>query len=325
MRGKNVVLISKEDFAGSGYRMVESINLYSCNNVQYVRLIPQPMSFPKLPSVFYICDGGYNINRPNLDDLNKVIEKADILHFKGDYLPIKKYFPLINIPKNIPKIITVGGMYFRRGKSIIADELDPLSKYVKLTQYRSALTADLNYPEYKGHFTQHPIDIDNMKYSWHKNNKIVIAHAPTNEIKKGTIIFLQAIKKLNNKNIEIDIIKDTPYYECLKRISKASLFFDQCLFEAYGNASIEAMSMGIPLITRLTDKAISQSEGKLENTPIIRCDDTPESIIDAINRALDMDLKDISIKTREFCEKTYSYEIVGRMWDKIYHSEELIK
>jgi len=320
MRGKNIVLITREDFAGSGYKLTEAINLYSCNNVQYVRLLPQQMSFPKLPSVFYISETGFSINRPNLNDLNKVIERADILHFKGDYLPTPQYYPIISIPENIPKIITTGGIYFRRGKSIIADEVAAIKEYIKYSQYRSALTADLNYPEFEGHYTQHPIDVEKINYSWHKNNKIVIAHAPTSKLKKGTHIFLDAINKLNNKYIEIDIISNAPHEECLKRMGQSTIFFDQCLFESYGNATIEAMAMGIPVITSLSDNAIAQSEGKLTNTPIIRCDDSVESIINAINIALDSDLKKLSLKTREFCESFHSYQTVGEMWNNIYQS-----
>lgn len=325
MPGKNVLLISREDFAASGYKMVEAINLNTFHNVQYIRLIPSPMdTLGRLPSIFHFLDGEFKIHRNNLNDLNVLINRADILHFKGDYPPVPSYFPIIDIPADIPKIVTVGGMFFRRGDSVIAKPVREIKEYLNNTAYRSALTADLNYPEYQGHFTQHPIDISRYHYSWHESPNITIAHAPTSRAKKGTALFLDAIrilKKDNDIKINVDLIENVSHQECISRIAKASLFFDQCLFESYGNATVEALALGIPTITRISNEAIRQSEGKFNSSlPIIRCDNNVESIVAALRLALDSDLKDISIKSRQWCENFHSYEVVGKMWNNIYQT-----
>ena len=140
------------------------------------------------------------------------MEDADILHFKGDFPPTKEFYP-IDIPKK-PTIMTVHGTFFRRGDTNIAQPVCDIKEYLK-ADVRTFGSPDLNYPEYDGIMTQLPCR--RFKNYWKNSEVPIIAHSPIWGSKKGTTILIEACDRLKEKGykLELDIIKDVPYKECL--------------------------------------------------------------------------------------------------------------
>lgn len=314
-----IALISRFDYCGSGYRMAEAINLNTYNHVQYFRLIPDGMNFKRTHPIFHNQNNEWVIGKQDIDELNSLLKSFDILHFKGDYPPIARYFPIIDIEKH-PRIISVGGSFFRRGFSLIAQPVADIDLYLKETDFRTALMADLNYPEYDGVFTPHPYDTDKYQYCWKNKKTPLIIHTPVSRAKKGTATFLKAIDEINKdkKRVDIKIIENESHKQTMEQVKEATIFFDQCMQESYGNSTIAATAFGIPTITHLSEKSISWSDGLLEDAPIVNCGNTVEGIVEAIEKVLSTDMKKLSIETRKFCERVHSYKAVGEMWDKIY-------
>ena len=316
--GKKIVMLSRFDFAGSGYRIAEAINLNSNNFVDYFVMFPYVGTFTRRPA-FVINDGEKLIATPDrVDRLNDIIASADIIHFKGDFLPSEEYFPSVILPKNIPIIITVGGSFYNR----LSKDVKPIAEYLKICDLITAITPNINYPEAKGIFTQHAFPTHKFKNEWKRGDKILIAHSPTYRITKGTRFIIEAVNKLKSKyNISLDMIENVCYSECRKRKKQSTIFFEQIgLHGICGNSAIESMAMGIPTIGYISPKALEQSDGKWENIPVVNSGNTVESLTKALEIMINSDLTKLSQRTKKWCDDFYSYKTVGKMWSKIYET-----
>jgi len=103
-----------------------------------------------------------------------------------------------------------------------------------------------------------------------------LAHAPTNRGRKGTDYIIEAVENLctQGMDIELDLIEKVSHDESLKRMRACDVFIDQLNIGWYGVASVEAASMGKPIITRIDEDLIEVS--RMEAPPFVRA--TPESI-----------------------------------------------
>ena len=320
--GKFILLISRYDFAGSGHKIAEAVSLNS--NHYVLPIITNPYLFPKnirrTPSLYKQDDRGKIIcYTGDPERIQSLVDKADIIHFKGDSVPTDDFIQGVVISKDKPRIVTVGGTFFRRGKGNTAQPIAEISEYLDVTDFRSCITPDLNYPEFKAQYIPHTIESFNNVW---KNAKIpTIAHCKSMNNKKGTDQFLQATKILKDKGYKfyVDIIENVSHTESMQRKSEATIFFDEmsgCGW--FGLSAIEAISMGIPTISYMSETALNQ--GNIKDIPVINCGNTAESLVECLKPLLMKDLYDISKKTFEYAQSTYSYEVVGKQWSDIYDS-----
>lgn len=333
MQGKKILMISNYDYAGSGYRAAEAINLNTNNFVQYIVLFHRgiPKGVRRYPSLFKSTLGEdgkeyryfYKHDKQRVQSL---IDWADIIHFKDDSPPKEDFIPSVNIPKDKMWISNVNGSSFRRGDSAIAQPIAEFSAYMDNVDARVVSDPELNYPEFDASFIPLPFDTDAYPNSWSNGKVPVIAHSPWYRGKKGTVEFIAAVKKLQKDGIavEYDIIENESYNACLKRKSKATLFFDQNLAGFWGNSAIEAMAFGVPVLTYIADNLTSGSGGRINGQcPVINTGQTEESIYSALKGVLTngTDLKELSKRTKEFVKEIHSYESVAKEWDKIYSNK----
>lgn len=82
---------------------------------------------------------------------------------------------------------------------------------------------------------------------------LTIAHAPTDDVVKGSRYVEEAIHRLCDENPAIRYlpIRNVPHTEALQLISQADVFVDQALVGWYGAAAVEAMAMGKPVVCYL--------------------------------------------------------------------------
>jgi len=317
--GKFILLISRFDFAGSGHKMAEAVSLNTNHYVLPITTNPYlfPENIRRTPSLFKMQNDklvGFN---GDSDRIQALINKADIIHFKGDALPTDDFIQGVTIPKDKPRIITVGGTFFRRGKSNVARPIAEISEYVELTDFRSTITPDLNYPEFDGHYIPHAFD--GMEYRWKKRKVPLIAHATAINNKKGTDEFNEACKILKDEGIEfdVDIIDAEPYNETMRRKAKATIFFAQISdLGWFGLSGVEAISMGIPTVGYMSETSLTQ--GNIKDTAFINCGNTTEGLANTLRELLKKDLTKKSKETFEYAKNTYSYEVVGKRWGEIY-------
>lgn len=102
----------------------------------------------------------------------------------------------------------------------------------------------------------HDLDALRDKYRHPRNERtLVIGHAPTNRAKKGTDIVERVIGRLSAEyDIRFDLVTGISWAACLSRKGQCDVFIDQ-LTLGYGNSGIEAMAMGVPVISGWSDDA----------------------------------------------------------------------
>jgi len=310
----NVVMISKKDFAGSGNRIAEAVNLYS-NGVN-IRLITAKRNIFHY-NVDYCLD---SVKKPFLQE---IINNADIIHFKGDDLPVKNWYGL-KIP-NVPVILTVGGSGFRRHANDCRINLawHELNNYIQLSDFRTTITADLNYKEFDAIYSPHCLDTLSQKNYFELKEIPIIQHSPSNRGKKGTNnIILPAIQILKSKgyNFTFELLENLSNKKCLERKKNATIFIDQiCETGHFGISAIESMQYGIPTICHISENSIKQSNGILENCPIINVDISINSLVDKLEYLLTKaDLKAISNETKLYTDTYHSYLFAANFWENIY-------
>tara|TARA_B100000029_G_scaffold131734_1_gene125532 strand:- start:1299 stop:2387 length:1089 start_codon:yes stop_codon:yes gene_type:complete len=90
------------------------------------------------------------------------------------------------------------------------------------------------------------------------NEKIRVAHAPTNRFYKGSNKIISICETLASEGlIQFDLIENLPHEVALDRKSKSDIFIDQIGDKGgwgYGMNSVESLSMGICTLTEMNEK-----------------------------------------------------------------------
>jgi len=94
-------------------------------------------------------------------------------------------------------------------------------------------------------------DLDEISrnYPRRKHRNLRIGHGPTVRSVKGTDAILKALNNLSHQYpIEVELTEQVPWTSSLRRKSFCDIWVDQ-LALGYGGSTIEAMAMGIPVVS----------------------------------------------------------------------------
>lgn len=169
-----------------------------------------------------------------------------------------------------------------------------------------------------------PYDIDEMAAFRHErrdSNRLRIAHAPTVRSAKGTDLILAALNRLARRYpIEVDLIERARWRECLWRKGHADLYIDQITL-GYGNNAIEAMAMGIPVISGWAEEADRKRHEKLVG-PLPFLHATPLDIEERIEEMIrDADVRaNYAAAGVEYVRRIHDENVVAKMAARIIES-----
>ncbi|MCE5337665.1 MAG: hypothetical protein LLF90_03150 [Methanomicrobiaceae archaeon] len=145
-----------------------------------------------------------------------------------------------------------------------------------------------------------------------KNEIPVLLHAPTDRVRKGTDIILQAVDIAQNDGckFEFRLIENRPREEVLREIARSDIVIDQVGTGMYGMISIEAMMCRKPVICHIEDRF----HGLCKDCPIYKVDPTSISVASAIHNLLDNPemLKDLGRRGEQYVHEVHSVENVVR-------------
>jgi hypothetical protein len=98
-----------------------------------------------------------------------------------------------------------------------------------------------------------PLDIRRFSLSPIRNDhRIVIGHAPTNRLAKGSDMIIAVAQSLQNEfPIDLELIENVSYEEALRRKAQCDIFIDQIGELGYGINAIEALALGVCACTAL--------------------------------------------------------------------------
>ena len=148
-------------------------------------------------------------------------QKKIICHYHGEDLRSRGVMPIINSKSDLN----------------LTNEVDLLSKH-----------PNINYLFL-------PFKTNSFATKTRINNRIRVAHAPTNRFYKGSDKIISVCKKLELENlIKFDLIEGFPHNVALKKKMEADIFIDQIGDLGgwgYGMNSVESLSMGICTLTEM--------------------------------------------------------------------------
>ena len=302
-----VIILSHIDYAGSAYKMFQAIKRHTDIDINLFSGYPEnKLNHPV---------NNY-VNNSNRMGVQKLVDEADILHFKGDWPPVNGYLGLTISDK--PIILTTSGSFFRKkehggiGKYSTKD-------YSRVT-LKTSFEPDLLYPEYSDIWTPHPINSDDKPIFWQKKERPLFLHMPSSPDRKGTEFVKKVFTILKSRiNCDTVIINGLTFQESLALKKTATVYFDQFMVGFYGNSALEAMQWGIPVVNWISPMAIKQAKGKLKNCPVINEDQSdPEGTADRVIEAL-KDGKELSRKTKIWCDKIHGYKTTAEVWSNLYN------
>lgn len=138
---------------------------------------------------------------------------------------------------------------------------------------------------------------------------IKIVHSPTEREAKKTAVLIKAVDALKRKyDVQLILIENMPYKECLKLKKEAHIAFDNIEFGSYAGCSIEAMCHEQPALVYLNDISLQQINKVSEEIgiepPFVNVGDRKQPSIEYLNKVIEG--KAHNIITREDYRSVYA-------------------
>jgi glycosyltransferase involved in cell wall biosynthesis len=138
------------------------------------------------------------------------------------------------------------------------------------------------------------------------DGELVIGHAPSLRLAKGTDLVVSAIEGLRaaGEPVELRIIEGVPHAEARRQLASCDAVVDQLLYGWYGTVAVEAMAMAKPVVARLDPRDLERIPAPMRaQLPIVNVE--PEELGDRL-RALTArreELTDLGLRGRAFVER----------------------
>jgi glycosyltransferase involved in cell wall biosynthesis len=150
------------------------------------------------------------------------------------------------------------------------------------------------------------------------NERVRIAHAPSNRAKKGTDAVIDACEQLG---VELDLIEGVKHDEARRRYADADVIVDQLVVGWYGLFAIESMATARPVITFLHDDAVEETERAFGvQVPIVNA--TKETLVEKLRPLVESaDLRrELGERGRDYVERVHDMDRIGEQLVEIYES-----
>lgn len=279
-----------------------------------------------------------NINSNYIVKISLLIAEFDVFHlfFGQSLLPSNLDLDIINeLGKKIVmnywgsdiriKSIAVKNNKYVRVKDENEDRIIERIKYLS-DRIKTCIVEDTELYQYVKNFYQKIeflpagiiLDDKNCDLNFQENNKIIIVHAPTAPYYKGTEYIVKAIEKLKYKYpIVFRLVKNMDNNEAKKIYKEADIIIDQILIGTHGIFALEAMSLGKPVITYISEV---YKNGYPKELPIISAN--PDNIENVLEEIINKrgELKEIGKRGIEYVKKYHDSEKLAYKLMKIYDS-----
>ncbi|MFL6036824.1 MAG: glycosyltransferase [Gaiellaceae bacterium] len=155
-----------------------------------------------------------------------------------------------------------------------------------------------------------------------QEEKVVVFHAPNHRELKGSRFLIKACEELVAEGVplELDLVEGVPNTVIHERMAAADIVADQFIIGWYALFSIEAMSMGKPVLCyiRRDMQELYSLYASGADCPLVNVH--PLGIKEVLRELVaDPELREeLGRKGREYAEANHSLEAVGGMFDSIF-------
>ena len=112
-----------------------------------------------------------------------------------------------------------------------------------------------------------------------EGEELIVAHAPTDRVIKGTQHVIDAVDALRAEGmaVRLDLVEGVTRDVALERLAAADLLVDQLLLGWYGTVAVEAMALGRPVLSYIREDEPEDNPFGAD-LPIVRT--TPATLVD---------------------------------------------
>lgn len=285
---KKVLFLSFKDYAGSGVKFSEALNLSNKYQSRFIAFAPANFGAKN------------DIVTTDSEEIQAYISQADIIHLKGD-----EPLDLFKYDFGGKKIFqTVGGSRFRAMKDGLIREV-ALESFDR-ERYNNVTLTGIT-PDLCGVDSWMPHAIEVGKNVWKKKAKPIVCHSPSDRLKKGSNVIIEACQRLG---VELKLIELVSVDECIKMKAESNILIDQIVCDAYGMNAVEAMAMGIPVISACEE---------IDGCPVYRVTDkSVEGVMELIQEAIKTNTVATSKKFHEYAKRVHSCEAIKTKLEMLY-------
>lgn len=258
----NILLVSSGDNGGGCWFLAQAINRHTKHRAQAIRMMQSWIEYP------------YDLLNPSQAKMEELCRWADVIHGRDT-----RHFLPDSCPQT-PTVLTYTGASYRK-------------KFRQIHPYcrERGWVVSVSTPDMLG-----LLRADGLPELWmpqaredvsgaprRRHNRFTVAHAPTMRNRKGTETVIAALGGL--PDVDLELIEQTPYAECLERKSKCHALIDQFL-AGYGNNAIEAWAAGLPVISGATVAEWTQNIRDLYGgeMPYLSASEDMDEIREAVER-----------------------------------------
>ena len=153
---------------------------------------------------------------------------------------------------------------------------------------------------------------------------LVIGHAPSVKSVKGTEKISQAVDRLRDKGIDVELrlFHKIPNNKIRESIASCHVLIDQIYAGFYGGVAVEAMSVGRPVLCFIRHADLRHLPKEMvDDLPIISISaSTLEADIEELSLLSEEQLRDLASKSRQYVEKWHDSDsvakLVSQMWNQ---------
>ena len=298
-----VTVLSFQDFAGVGQEVVRAVRKYDKGRtIDIEEMVIYRTAFG-IQSGVQIADLGDAVVQERLD-------VSDIIFFSGDWVYNADWHGY-KLPATAKRIYwTVGSIFRRGGNNATELQTHPLDAYV--ADYKAVGTPDLLYND-DWHYI--PTGFSFFEKVWKRGKKFIISHIPSDKGKKGSDIVEKAMNVILAKRKDVEFVNvQGNHLQTLAKKSESHLYLDQFVLPVYGKASIEAMALGVPVITWLDDYKYYDKSIPVQTPTGL----TAEALAVKIDELLDWDkLQELSDRSFEYVQAVH--DKVGERWVEVFN------
>ena len=164
------------------------------------------------------------------------------------------------------------------------------------------------------------------------NGPVKIIHTPNHTDFKGTEFLIDAVKKLKQEGllVELILLEKVPNEKVRETMQTVDILAEQFIFTGYALSGVEGMASGLPVLANLDHEAyttVFRRYAFLNECPILSS--SPETLIDNL-RIL---VRNPSLRTelghagRKYVEKYHSSDtmhyLFGSIYDKILYGKDV--